>query len=172
MAGKSGCVASINSAPANDRWLTDDSCRRITRRGTCHATRCARTTTWLGASFGVSPRLASLRARWRAPGGIIGALHLAVNRARGTATRQGTFPATGGAALASIWSLSYRTPAGAMPALCLTTAATVRDSTLRTRSIPTVQIGDPTRHCFLSFPFPGRSNNRPRRFVWQLARNV
>lgn len=121
MAGKSGCVASINSAPANDRWLTDDSCRRITRRGTCHATRCARTTTWLGASFGVSPRLASLRARWRAPGGIIGALHLAVNRARGTATRQGTFPATGGPALASIWSLSYRTPAGAMPALCLTT---------------------------------------------------
>lgn len=65
--------------------------------------------------------LASLRARWRAPGGIIGALHLAVNRARGTATRQGTFPATGGPALASIWSLSYRTPAGAMPALCLTT---------------------------------------------------
>jgi len=50
----------------------------------------------------------------------------------------------------SIWSLSYRTPASAMPALCLT-AATVSDSTLRTRSIQSnCQDRRSIGHCFLS----------------------
>jgi hypothetical protein len=116
--------------------------------------RCARTMTRRRGSRLLIERVALppplLRARWRHH--CIGAQHLAVNRARAwewDSDVAGDIPSYR-RGRPSIWSLSYRTPAGAMPALCLT-AATVSDSTLRTRSIQSNcrdrrSIG----HCFLS----------------------
>jgi len=109
------------AGPANDdRWLMIRACRkprRITRRD---MPLCADhdAATWLKA-FDRSSCLASSPPPCTVACGIIvGALHLAVNRARGSgaATRPGTFPATGGAALHLVAILPHarRCDAGAV----------------------------------------------------------